>query len=188
MRNLHDVYKAIQADEGDHVTAMKACLDPSVSLVSPSLERRLITASALVATVGLLLMTGGDVNPDDIAVDASTMETFASDGIVETVLSGLAAISSQMMGDNSPEAVAGAEGAVEGTELFLQAWSIEKIASGVAGGLASVFGISTLTRNWEEESLVDDDDEEDDEEDDDKEDDDDEEDDDDSKDEYKLSY
>ena len=185
MRNLQDVYKAIQADEGDHVTAMKACLDPSVSLISPSLERRLITASALVATVGLLLMSGVDVNPDDIAVDASTMETFASDGIVETVLSGLAAISSQMMGDNSPEAVAGAESAVEGTELFLQASALEKIVSGVAGGLASVFGISTLTRNREKERLEEDDDDEAEAEDND---DDEEDDDDDSKEEYKLFY
>mmetsp|Transcript_31529 Transcript_31529/g.76398 ORF Transcript_31529/g.76398 Transcript_31529/m.76398 type:complete len:572 (-) Transcript_31529:217-1932(-) len=171
MRNLHDVYKAIQADEGDHVTAMKACLDPSVSLISPSLERRLVTASALVATVGLLLISGGDVNPDDIAVDASTMETFAGDGIVETVLSGLAAVSSQLMGDNSPEAVAGAESAVEGTELFLQASSIEKMVSAVAAGLASFFGISTLTRKREEDSLVENNAEEEDE--DDKEDDDD---------------
>mmetsp|Transcript_31531 Transcript_31531/g.76409 ORF Transcript_31531/g.76409 Transcript_31531/m.76409 type:complete len:181 (-) Transcript_31531:217-759(-) len=171
MRNLHDVYKAIQADEGDHVTAMKACLDPSVSLVSPSLERRLVTASALVATVGLLLISGGDVNPDDIAADASTVETFAGDGIVEIVLSGFAAVSSQLMGDNSPEAVAGAESAVEGTELFLQASSIEKMVSAVAAGLASFFGISTLTRKREEDSLVENNAEEEDE--DDKEDDDD---------------
>lgn len=144
MRNLHDVYKAIQADEGDHVTAMKACLDPSVSLISPSIERRLLTAAAVVSTIGLLV--NGVGSPTDVGVDSSAMEGLASDGIIETAVSGLAAAISQVFGGTTSEAVDGAEGAIEGAELFFESASLEKTISAIVGGVAWVLGTSSLTK------------------------------------------
>lgn len=58
MKSLYDVFRAIQNDENEHVSTMKACLDPSVSVTTPSLERRALTAAALTATVGYIFGTG----------------------------------------------------------------------------------------------------------------------------------
>ena len=63
-----NVFKAIQADEGDHVSAMKACLDPSVAIKSPSIERRLVTAATLMSALGLVV--NGGLLPSDVGVDA----------------------------------------------------------------------------------------------------------------------
>lgn len=58
MKTLYDVFAAIRLDEGDHVGTMKACLDPKVAVISPSLERRFLTGVALSAVVGYFLTTG----------------------------------------------------------------------------------------------------------------------------------
>ena len=150
MRNLYDVYKAIQADEGDHVTAMKACLDPNIRLVSPSVERRLVTAAALFATLGLLVNGGG--SPSDVGIDTSAIENFSTEGIAETAVSGLAALLSQIMGGTSTDTVEGVEGAVEATELFLERASAEKALSLVVGGLTWLFGTSILTNSAKDDS------------------------------------
>lgn len=86
MQSLYDVFSAIQADEGDHVKTMQACLDPQVTLRSPSIERKVLTGLALVAAVSFFYATtsgelsslmdtldfAGDVaGPGDLAVDAA---------------------------------------------------------------------------------------------------------------------
>ena len=66
MRSLYDVFSAIRNDEADHVKTMQACLDPDVSVMSPSLEKKVMTGLALGATVGYFLSTGDLIDVNDI--------------------------------------------------------------------------------------------------------------------------
>lgn len=66
MRSLYDVFSAIRNDEEDHVKTMQACLDPNVSVMSPSLEKKLMTGLALGATVGYFFSTGDLIDLNDI--------------------------------------------------------------------------------------------------------------------------
>lgn len=88
MNNLYEVFAAIRADEGDHVGTMKACLDPSVPLLSPSLENRFLTGLALTATVGYFVSSGGleGVSSSEV-VDGAMI-----DPLVDSVLAGAAAM------------------------------------------------------------------------------------------------
>lgn len=52
LRSLYDVFVAIRNDEGDHVSTMKSCLDPTEATLSPALESRVLTGVALAASVG----------------------------------------------------------------------------------------------------------------------------------------
>jgi len=62
MKSLYDVFMAIRADEGDHVGTMKACLDPNIAVMSPSLETRFLTGVALSTMIGYFLSTGALVD------------------------------------------------------------------------------------------------------------------------------
>mmetsp|Transcript_6882 Transcript_6882/g.10200 ORF Transcript_6882/g.10200 Transcript_6882/m.10200 type:complete len:152 (+) Transcript_6882:89-544(+) len=84
MRTLFDVFTAIRADEGDHVGTMKACLDPSIAVSSPSLERRLLTGVALAATFGYYSTTGDVENVGDI-VDSVTPYVGAASPFVNEI-------------------------------------------------------------------------------------------------------
>ena len=88
MNNLYEVFSAIRADEGDHVGTMKACLDPSIPLLSPSLENRFLTGLALTATVGYFVSSGGleGIGSSEF-VDGAMV-----DPIVDSVLAGAAAV------------------------------------------------------------------------------------------------
>jgi ubiquinol oxidase len=55
MRSLYDTFAAICADEGDHVSTMQACLDPTESMRSPSIERKLIYGAAVAAIAATAL-------------------------------------------------------------------------------------------------------------------------------------
>eukprot|EP00538_Stauroneis_constricta_P011340 CAMPEP_0119571404 /NCGR_PEP_ID=MMETSP1352-20130426/44092_1 /TAXON_ID=265584 /ORGANISM="Stauroneis constricta, Strain CCMP1120" /LENGTH=638 /DNA_ID=CAMNT_0007621083 /DNA_START=620 /DNA_END=2537 /DNA_ORIENTATION=+ len=68
MQSLHDVFTAVRADEGDHVATMQACLDPTVAVQSPSIERRVLIGLAMVAIVGAAINVGGDAGLLDSAV------------------------------------------------------------------------------------------------------------------------
>lgn len=138
MTNLFDVFKAIQADEEDHVSAMKACLDPNVALVSPSIERRVLTAAALIAALG-------------VAVDANDGLGIATGGVTENTGSnglfaattGLSAVASQIMGGTAHETA----DSTYGTELLEDTMSSQKYFTGILGGLAAILGFSELSGN-----------------------------------------
>jgi len=70
LRSLYDVFVAIRNDEGDHVQTMTSCLDPSVAVLSPALESRVLTGVALAAGANLLfggsLGVGGGVGLNGI--------------------------------------------------------------------------------------------------------------------------
>ena len=83
MRTLYDVFHAIRSDEGDHVGTMKACLDPKVAVLSPSLERRFVTGAALAAAIGYFLATNVDVTMSDLSSLGDSSDAIISDFMEE---------------------------------------------------------------------------------------------------------
>ena len=94
MKSLHDVFTAIRDDEGDHVSTMEACLYPEVAKLSPSLERKALTAITAAVAIGMFLNTGADagVGIDIVdAIDYAADETIAS-GLVDAAIAGIAVL------------------------------------------------------------------------------------------------
>ena len=104
MKSLYDTFTAIRADEGDHVSTMKACLDPSAGLRSASLEVRLLYAAALTALATTVMGPGSlDVLQDTLGdggtglsgvsesllEDSVMVEQAAEIGLLATLLKGL---------------------------------------------------------------------------------------------------
>jgi hypothetical protein len=108
MRSLYDVFKAIQADEGDHVGTMKACLDPNVAVQSPSLERKVLAGAAVVATAAFFVSMTGDfsgVPVDDTAMDS--VATGLTDGtLIDGVVAGLTGLTSKFAADEENRDIA----------------------------------------------------------------------------------
>jgi hypothetical protein len=103
MSSLYDVFCAIRADEGDHVSTMQACLDPEATLRSPSLEKRVLAGLALAAAVAYLVSTGDFVDLTDVADvagDAALEDGSAATGIVESLLAGMAGFAQQLTGES----------------------------------------------------------------------------------------
>ena len=96
MTTLYDVFAAIRDDEADHVSAMKTCLDPeTVSTLSPSLEKRALTAAAIAAAIGVLLNGGfADFDAAGNLVDAAADET-----VVDATMTGVAETLSRLGSD-----------------------------------------------------------------------------------------
>jgi hypothetical protein len=158
MRTLYDVFKAIQADEGDHVEAMKVCLDPNVALVSPSIEKRILTAVALSTTAAFFL-SGAPLDPSDLAsldgAGTAATEGFNAMNLVEGVIAGGATLASQLMPGGGGVSVNTVEGIFEGAE-GIEATSAfgavaSSIVSGVAGLVAGIIAVGKLPRNDERE-------------------------------------
>jgi len=130
MKSLYDVFTAIRSDEGDHVGTMKACLDPQVAVLSPSLEIRALTGLALAASVGYYIATG-DLSPADVTSDII-------DGVDDTIL-----------GDSFVEAIIGAIAAfIQGIQSFNEgAGDLEQEVE-VAEEVAAAGGIAVLFENF----------------------------------------
>jgi ubiquinol oxidase len=82
MKSLYDVFVAIRADEGDHVGTMKACLDPSIPVLSPALEARVLTGFALAASVGYFMSTGELLSDVDLAASTAELLDAADDTVL----------------------------------------------------------------------------------------------------------
>jgi ubiquinol oxidase len=101
MKSLYDVFVAIRADEGDHVSTMQSCLDPQATIRSISLEKKILFGTVLLSVVSLL--GGGDVNdlasPDSVVSD-ETVDALGAAGEAGTALDllGLAALGSALQG------------------------------------------------------------------------------------------
>jgi len=76
MKTLYDVFSAIRDDEGDHVSTMKACLDPNVAVNSPSIERQVLVGAAVIGGAAYFLSTGE--LPFDLDMDISAAEDVVS--------------------------------------------------------------------------------------------------------------
>lgn len=103
MRNLYDVFRAIRADETDHVSTMKACLDENVVLLSPSLEKKVLIGAGIVAATAVLFASGDmsgssdllSFNPADLALDGS------SSFEIDALLAGAGTVVTQLFGSGS---------------------------------------------------------------------------------------
>jgi len=98
MKTLFDVFSAIRDDEGDHVSTMEACLDPTVAKLSPSLERRALTAVAAAVAFGVILNAGGDAGIGGNLVDGVDFAAgdAATSGLVDAAIAGAAGIASKL--------------------------------------------------------------------------------------------
>ena len=129
MQNLFDVFTAILDDEGDHVNTMQACLDPTVAVRSPAMEKNFLTGLALTAATASLvgsgavdlsslvdtLSGGGALQSATDAVDVAEVASVGSsiiDGILAAV-AGVAAAGSQLIKEGELGAVEGEAGIME---------------------------------------------------------------------------
>mmetsp|Transcript_14328 Transcript_14328/g.22368 ORF Transcript_14328/g.22368 Transcript_14328/m.22368 type:complete len:537 (-) Transcript_14328:200-1810(-) len=86
MTTLYDVFSAIRADEGDHVSTMKACLDPNVAVNSASLEKKLLFGTALVAGVAYFVSTGEILDLDGDVLSGAVAGEILDDGAASTTM------------------------------------------------------------------------------------------------------
>ena len=105
MQSLYDVFRAIQADEADHVKTMQACLDPEANLRSPSMEKKILTGIALLGVVSLVLSSGSGISTDlatsDSLVDSSaiTAGDASATALVDAALAGAAGVAQKLVQD-----------------------------------------------------------------------------------------
>lgn len=149
MTTLHDVFMAIQADEGDHVIAMDACLDPNVPIVSPSIEKRFLTGAALATVVAAIAGSGQGEIP-------LGLDDLPSGEFVDSLLAVGATVATKVFGSGTPvETATGMEEVAEGVGLATETLFLEKIIPGAIGAvIAGVLGLA----NW---GVLDDDDDDD---------------------------
>jgi hypothetical protein len=88
MSSLYDVFCAIRADEGDHVSTMHACLDPESIIKSPSREKRVLAGLALAAAIGFYQSMADVTNVANVAGDAVLDDGSAATAI-ESLLAGM---------------------------------------------------------------------------------------------------
>lgn len=119
MQNMHDVFAAICADEGDHVHTMTACLDTEANLQSPSVERKVLTGIALVAVASYLVSSTGMLDGSilDSAGDILDSAGVASDAaaaidatsifeVIAAGVAGLAGFAEQFINDEEARGLA----------------------------------------------------------------------------------
>ena len=97
MESLYDVFSAIRDDEGDHVGTMAACLDPTVAKLSPSLERKALTAIATATAIAMFLSTGetgGELSEVVDGIDTVIDDTVAT-ALVDSAMAGMAGFARQ---------------------------------------------------------------------------------------------
>jgi hypothetical protein len=116
MTSLYDAFAAIQADEGDHVSTMEACLNPDVPVRSPSIERRILTGLALIS-LSSLVASSGEMVPTDTVTDETVVAAVASQfgegtGIGENLLEQVGAEESLALLSYLQKFVADAAGAI----------------------------------------------------------------------------
>jgi hypothetical protein len=128
MQSLFDVFAAIAADEGDHSSAMSACLDTKATFYSPSVERRILVGVAAVAMATYLLSTIG-VFDASIIDSADTAATVASDSAAVTEVvaatAGIMGWAEEMIKEDESNIESVGEGLIEGSgaisEVFRRA-------------------------------------------------------------------
>ena len=128
MQSLLDVFAAIAADEGDHVSAMSACLDTKAIFYSPSVERRILFGVAAVAVATYLLSTSGVfdagfMDSADTAVSVTTDATAVTE--VAAATAGVMGWAEEMIKDDEGNIESVGEGLIEGggamSEMFRRA-------------------------------------------------------------------
>lgn len=116
MLTLHDVFSAIRADERDHVGTMQACLDPGATLRSASMEKRVLTGIALIATVSVLMSASqGDITGAGVDVEADTVGTLVdgSTAMIEAAVAGLGGLLQQVTSDGEEDVAMASAGLLD---------------------------------------------------------------------------
>jgi hypothetical protein len=142
MKSLYDVFRAIRADEADHVSTMKACLDENVLLISPSLERKLLTGTGIAVAAGALL-SGGDLveTSDMLSLIPRDITVGGGSGFeLDAFLAGAGAVISQLFGEGSEAVVSAREIATSVESIDDSGLIAQLLGEGFAAGLiASTF-------------------------------------------------
>lgn len=100
MKNLYDVFSAIRDDEGDHVSTMKACLDPNVAVQSPAIEKQILVGGAILAAVSYFVSTGDFAGFESLDLDTiidTVEESPILDSLSEFDLNGLTNLGEQLL-------------------------------------------------------------------------------------------
>lgn len=138
MRSLHDVFTAICADEGDHVSAMEACLDVDANLLAPSLERRILAGVAALALSSFLLSSSGVMDAGGLLDSANVfgdVSAAASESTtLELIAAGVAGLVQQFVQDGNAEDMAGVgENLAEGGAALTAVEELRRFGAAVAG-------------------------------------------------------
>lgn len=115
MMSLYDVFTAIRDDEGDHVSTMNQCLDPSAAVRSASLEQRLLFGSALFVA-GSSLFAG-----DASMIEGILGQSLGDGSVVEAIagtIAGLAGLDAVLGGAEVADIARDAMDSPEGAELL----------------------------------------------------------------------
>jgi hypothetical protein len=98
---------------------MKACLDPTIPVLSPALEIRVLTGFALAAIAGYLISTGNSpegLNPTQLLEGLD--DTIISDTVLDGIIGGAAALFGGMKSlENEVEAATEIENGLAGVGL-----------------------------------------------------------------------
>lgn len=139
MTNLYEVFLAIRADEMDHVSTMQACLDENSVLVSPSLEKKILVGTGIVAAATAILAGGDFVGLSDMfSLGPSDVVADGTSGLeVDALATGAAALLSQFFG-GSPDALVDAREVAESVEVIEDGGVIAQfLGEGFAAGLVA---------------------------------------------------
>ena len=127
LRSLYDVFVAIRNDESDHVHTMTSCLDPSVAVLSPALESRVLTGVALAA--GASLLFGGSLGVVGGGVGLNGIE--GVEGLAD-VADGMTDLDSILSEDGSLSALKAIVGGLAGLANGMQVRDAFFLGGGVA--------------------------------------------------------
>jgi hypothetical protein len=120
---------------------MKACLDPSVPVLSPALETRLLTGFALAATVGYFIATGDiqdGLSSTEVLENADDAIISDTVGFVDSILGGATALFGGLNAIQG-EAETAAETATEIEELASTGSLFVPLSNSVKEGLLIFF-------------------------------------------------
>ena len=135
MKSLYDTFVAIRADEGDHVSTMHACLDPEVSMRSPSLERRILYGAALVSLAATVVATQSIDLLGDTTVLADGATAAEGAGAVATA----AKVFDSIMNAMPTDLLKDVDAVVQDVDL----------AEGEVNEIATTTELSLLAFNWD---------------------------------------
>lgn len=119
---------------------MKACLDPSVPVLSPALETRLLTGFALAATVGYFIATGDiqdGLSSTEVLENADDAIISDTVGFVDSILGGATALFGGLNGLSSKEVLENADDSLISDAVVAD---VASFVEGTLSGVAALFG------------------------------------------------
>ena len=134
MRTLFDVFSAIRDDEGDHVSTMKSCLDPTVAARTPSVERRLLVGGAMLAAFAYYVSTNDFQFIDFDSFGIDSLGDLGLDGI----LAGGAAAGQKFLEDEDSKGLIG-DAMDDDAVLESASFQLRKVLTKIAELISKLF-------------------------------------------------